>query len=306
MTHLPTLAIDVTQTTRSFYPSSSASMRAFALLYFVLLMVFWNLLGHTILGFEQSWAQMLAAVGSAVAAQIGFDWLDAKLRGREFRLKRDPIALIGFLAPGLISGFAIGMLLFPNSHLQPFVFASIAAISSKIIFRAPLANGGSQHFFNPSNFGIVLTLFACPWVSIAPPYHFMGHAYGFWNWLTPLVILASGIFVHWRATGRLPLVMAWLAGFAGQALARHLFLGTPLAPMFVPMTGTAFVIFTLYMIPDPAVTPLNARHQVLFGLAVAALYGFMQAEHQVYGLFGALFVICLLRGLAMMALSLRR
>jgi enediyne biosynthesis protein E5 len=306
MTHDVAAKPDIAQATALLYPSRNQAMRTFALMYFVSLMFVWNLLGHTILGFEQSWAQMIAAVGSACLAQIAFDYIDAKLRGREFRLKRDPLSLISFLAPGLISGFAIGMILFPQNALMPFVFASVASIGSKVLFRAPLGEGRTQHIFNPSNFGIVLTLFTCPWVSIAPPYHFMGHAVGFWNWLTPLIILGSGIFVHAVATGRLPLVLAWLAGFVGQALARHLLFGISITPALLPMTGTAFIIFTLYMIPDPATSPLKWRSQVAFGLAVAALYGFIQASHQVYGLFGALFIICLCRALALYVFDWQR
>jgi Na+-translocating ferredoxin:NAD+ oxidoreductase RnfD subunit len=291
--------------TALLYPTQSEKMRVFALGYFLSLLIIWNLLGHTVLGFEQSWAQLVAAVGAAVAAQIGFDWLDAKLTQRPFRLKKTPIALISFLAPALISGTAIGMLLFPNRLVLPFVFASVAAIASKVIFRAPLGEK-TQHFFNPSNFAIVLTLFTCPWVSIAPPYHFMGHAVGVWNWIAPAIILLSGIVVHALATGRLPLVASWLFGFVGQALARHLIFGASIVSALLPMTSAAFIIFTLYMIPDPATTPLKPRTQVIFGLAVATLYGFIQASHQVYGLFGALFIISLIRGLSLYGLAFSR
>lgn len=63
------------------------------------------------------------------------------------------------------------------------------------------------------------------------------------------------------------------------------------------MTSAAFIIFTLYMIPDPATTPLKREQQILFGLAVAAVYGLLQALHVVYGLFFALVIVCGLRGL---------
>jgi Na+-translocating ferredoxin:NAD+ oxidoreductase RnfD subunit len=62
------------------------------------------------------------------------------------------------------------------------------------------------------------------------------------------------------------------------------------------MTSAAFIIFTLYMIPDPATTPIKPRQQILFGLAVAAVYGLLQALHVVYGLFFALVLVCGVRG----------
>jgi len=65
------------------------------------------------------------------------------------------------------------------------------------------------------------------------------------------------------------------------------------------MTSAAFILFTLYMIPDPATTPLEWKRQVAFGLAVAALYGVLITSHIVFGLFFALVGVCLMRGCGM-------
>jgi enediyne biosynthesis protein E5 len=53
----------------------------------------------------------------------------------------------------------------------------------------------------------------------------------------------------------------------------------------MPMTSAAFIIFTLYMIPDPATPPLKPARQTLFGLSVALVYGMIQLLHLVFGLF---------------------
>ena len=58
----------------------------------------------------------------------------------------------------------------------------------------------------------------------------------------------------------------------------------------------AFILFTLYMIPDPATTPINAWRQALFGFSVAAVYGILQVLHIVFGLFFALVIVCAIRG----------
>jgi len=42
----------------------------------------------------------------------------------------------------------------------------------------------------------------------------------------------------------------------------------------MPMTSAAFIVFTLYMIPDPATTPLKPARQALFGFSVAMVYAF--------------------------------
>ena len=74
------------------------------------------------------------------------------------------------------------------------------------------------------------------------------------------------------------------------------------APFFVPlmpMTSAAFIIFTLYMIPDPATTPLNPARQALFGFSVAMVYAILQVLHVVFGLFFALLIVCAIRGLSL-------
>jgi len=53
------------------------------------------------------------------------------------------------------------------------------------------------------------------------------------------------------------------------------------------------------MIPDPATTPLAPRRQVLFGLAIAALYGMLFVLHVVFGLFIALASVSLCRGIGL-------
>jgi hypothetical protein len=67
----------------------------------------------------------------------------------------------------------------------------------------------------------------------------------------------------------------------------------------MPMTSAAVIILTLYMIPDPATTPLKPARQALFGFAVAIVYGTLQLLHLVFGLFFALLIVCAIRGLSL-------
>jgi enediyne biosynthesis protein E5 len=193
------------------------------------------------------------------------------------------------------------MLLYPNDRLTPLVFASTLSIASKAIFRAPLpgANGVTQHVFNPSNIGISTTLALFPSVGLAPPYHLVENVTGVAHWLVPAGLLASGILVHALFTGRLPLCIAWICGFVAQAFVRSTIFGMPWFVPLMPMSGAAFILFTLYMIPEPATTPLPWKRQVAFGLAVAAAYGVLLVSHMVFGLFFALIFVCFLRGCAM-------
>jgi enediyne biosynthesis protein E5 len=112
-------------------------------------------------------------------------------------------------------------------------------------------------------------------------------------------VLASGIVIHALFTGRLPLVAAWVAVFVLQGVGRAGLSGTPLFVPLMPMTSAAFIVFTLYMIPDPATTPLAPSRQALFGAAVALTYGVLQLLHVVFGLFFALLIVCAIRGLSL-------
>jgi enediyne biosynthesis protein E5 len=80
--------------------------------------------------------------------------------------------------------------------------------------------------------------------------------------------------------------------------------GMPLAVPFLPMTSAGFILFSLYMIPDPATTPIKAARQVVFGLSVAIIYALLLVVHVVYGLFFALALTSATRGLSLHAYAL--
>jgi Na+-translocating ferredoxin:NAD+ oxidoreductase RnfD subunit len=255
-----------------------------------------NLLGHTVLGFEQSWAQPLVSLATAYSMEILLEVIEARLHQRPLRFRGSLYNLVNFLLPAHITGLAVAMLLYTNDRLMPMILAAAVAIGSKAIFRIP-GPRGSQHFLNPSNFGITVTLLLFPWVGIAPPYHFTENLSGAGDWILPGLIVASGTFLNSRFTRKMPLILAWLGGFGAQAVLRSLFFGTPLTAALLPMSGLAFVLYTFYMVTDPGTTPFAPKDQVLFGLAVAAVYGLLLLLHVVFGLFFALTIVCVGRGL---------
>ena len=286
-------------TTVLFYPNKNPNLRLFALWYFTALMIVWNILGHTFLGFEQSWATPVVAVGTAILVQLILEFVDAKARGRELRFTGGASSFINFLPAAIIPGFACGMLLYPNERLWPIVFAATLSIASKVLFRAPVGGGRYQHIFNPSNLGIAATLVLFPQVGFAPPYHFTENLTGMWHWFVPVFILLTGIVIHGLFTGRLILVAGWVIGFVIQGTFRAWLSGSPLYVPLMPMTSAAFIVFTLYMVPDPATTPLNPWRQAAFGVAVALVYGWIQLLHFVFGLFFALLTVCAARGISL-------
>jgi Na+-translocating ferredoxin:NAD+ oxidoreductase RnfD subunit len=138
-----------------------------------------------------------------------------------------------------------------------------------------------------------------PWIGIAPPYHFSEGLVGAGDWILPGIIICSGTFLNARFTKRLPLIATWLSCFALQALLRHWIFGTRLESALLPMTGVAFILYTFYMVTDPATTPSGTRAQIAFGAAVAFTYGLLMVSHIVFGLFFALSIVCAGRGLGL-------
>ena len=267
-----------------------AGLRRFAVAITVL-----NVLGHTVLGFEQSWLQPIVALLVAYGMEFLLESVDAAVNRRAPRYRGGPVTIIDFFLSAHISGLAVAMLLYANDRLWPIALGAAIAIGSKAIFRATIG-GRSRHFFNPSNLGITAVLLLFPWVGIAQPYHFTENLSGAWNWVLPAIIVASGTFLNARYTKRLPLLLSWVALFLLQGVLRWWVTGTPLGAALLPMTGVAFVLFTFYMVTDPATTPAGWRAQVLFGGAVGALYGLLVAVHVVFGFFFALTIVTGARG----------
>ena len=276
-------------------PARGPDLRVAALRRFAIGITVLTVLGHLWLGFESAYAYVVVALLTAYAMEFILEATDARATGRAARYHGGALAVVDFLLPAHITGLACALLLYPGERLWPIAFAVAVATASKTVFRVPLG-AGTRHFFNPSNAGITVTLLLFPSVGIAPPYHFTENLSGIGNLVLPGLLLLIGTFLNWRFTGKLPLIAAWLAGFMLQALTRHWLLGAPLGPALGPMTGVAFLLFTLYMVTDPGTTPVRPRAQIAFGASVAAVYGVLMASHVVFGLFFALSLVCAVRG----------
>lgn len=267
---------------------------------FALAITILNILGHTILGFEPAWAQPVVALATAYSMELLLEAVAAWADKRRPKFLGTLREFVDFLLPAHITALAIAMLLYADEQYWMIAFATAVAISSKLLLRAPVGRG-RRHFFNPSNFGITATLLLFPVVGIAPPYQFTEHLSGIGDWLLPGLIILTGTFLNAKFTGRLPLIAAWAGGFALQACVRSLIFGTPLMAALTPMTGVAFILFTFYMVTDPATSPVRRRSQLLFGAGVAAAYSFLVVCHVVFALFFALTIVCALRGISLFA-----
>lgn len=270
---------------------------------FAAAITFLNVIGHLWLGFEQAWITPFVGVGAAYATEILLELADAWSNSRPVRFLPERWGgkgenPIDFLLSAHISGLAVSMLLYANERLAPVAFAGCVAIASKAVFKVQVG-GRSRHWLNPSNFGIAVTLLCFPWVGIAPPYMFTKNLGPVGDVLLPVLVICLGTLLNLRYTRRLLLIVAWLGGFALQGAVRSVWLDQPFVSTLMPMGGMAYLLFTFYMVTDPATTPSSVRGQVAFGLGTAVVYGALMALHVVFGLFFALVIVCIVRGLAL-------
>ncbi|MGW0392214.1 enediyne biosynthesis protein [Streptomyces sp. NPDC003042] len=255
-----------------------------------------NILGYTVLGFEQAWLWPFVAVATAYTVEIALEAVSARADGRAPRYAGGGFkGLVEFLFPAHITGLAVNMLTYVNDRIWVMVFGVVVAVATKWVLRSPL-KGRMRHYMNPSNFGIAIILLLFPWASIAPPYHFTEYLHGPADWVLPAVIITLGTLLNAKLTGRMWLILAWLVGFALQAVVRGLLLGTAIPSALGMMTGTAFILFTNYMVTDPGTSPSKRSSQIAFGAGVAAMYGLLTALGIAYGIFFATALVCLIRG----------
>jgi hypothetical protein len=282
--------------------ASARSGRLPALRRFAVAITILNILGHTFLGFEQSWAQPLVALATTYGMEILVEVMTARSARRRPCFAGGLGPFVDFLLPAHITGLAVAMLLYANDRLAPIAFAAAVAIGSKVLVRVPVGDG-ARHCLNPSNTGIAVTLLLFPWVGIAPPYMFTENLTGIGDWLLPTIIVLSGTFLNTRFTNKMPLILGWLGGFILQAVLRSLWFGAPVVAALLPMTGMAFLLFTFYMVTDPGTTPVAPGPQFAFGASVAAAYGILMLSHVVFGLFFSLLAVCVLRGIGLTVLA---
>ncbi len=97
---------------------------------FAVAITVFNILGHTVFGFEQSWAQPLVSLAAAYCCELFCEWMEARKEVRRPRFLGSAQAFLDFLLPAHITGLAVAMLLYASDHLPPIVLAH-ASIESR-------------------------------------------------------------------------------------------------------------------------------------------------------------------------------
>jgi hypothetical protein len=277
--------------------------RVTALRRFAISITIFNIVGYIYLGFEQPWTWPFIAIATGYTMELGLETIAALAERRRPRYLGGGVrGLVEYLYPAHITSLAVNMLLYVNDQLLVMIFGVMVGISGKWVLQAPI-RGRFRHYMNPSNLGIAVVLLVFPWASIAPPYHFTEHLFGWTDWIIPVVIVLAGSMLNGMLTKRMWLIWSWIVVFALQAVIRGVLFDTAIPSALLVMTGVAFILFTNYMIPDPGTTPTGKWSQIAFGGSTAVLYGFYTGLHVAYGLFFALVTVCLARGLFLWALE---
>ena len=195
-------------------------------------------------GVLESMPKTLLAIAAAFAAEIVLGKL---MTGK-----------IPHLASAYITGISVGILI-RSPFYWPYALASVISITSKYVIRAK-----GRHIWNPSNFGIAVTL-----VLAADYMATLSIQWG--NNLYPmLVIWAVGSFIIYRLK-RFHICLTYILSFIAFSFVRSLFTGHDFWAEAAPITGPMYQLFIFFMITDPKTTVLTKRGQMLTAFFVAAV-----------------------------------
>jgi Na+-transporting NADH:ubiquinone oxidoreductase subunit NqrB len=228
----------------------------------------WTLLGQTAYYFNRNPFQL----GIALASACLIDFVIIAILFRQIAV---PLS-------AYITALSVGLLL-ESYDWRVYVVVPVWSILSKYLLR-----DSARHFFNPSNFGIVMALlFSHGIASVAP-----GSQWGA-DYRVAFAILCLGLMMMTRLK-RLDLALSWLGGFIVMGLLRMALGQGGLVFALGPITGAEFALFTFSMLPDPKTSPPTRVGRIGWGFSIAVMDGLLRYFEIRYSMFYALFVHCAL------------
>ncbi len=183
-------------------------------------------------------------VGTAVISQYIFCWLYHK-----------PLDAI---RSAIITSMGLSILM-KTQFWYVAVLASFLAISSKYLLRI---NG--KHIFNPANFGLVATIYLTKMAWVSP---------GQWgsNIVLLYFLLAAGSMLLLKV-GRIDTGLVFLGTYAFCQIAySNIYLGWPADYTVHKLSNGALLLYSFFMITDPATTPNNQKARIIWSMCIALL-----------------------------------
>lgn len=160
-------------------------------------------------------------------------------------------------------------LLYKSDDYLILMLAAILAITSKFLIRFR-----GKHIFNPTNFGIVasMLLFNDGWISP-----------GKWgsSVLLLLVIGSAGLMVLFKA-GRIDTGISFLLTlFLLDFLRLIVYQGWELDVLFHKYMNGSLLLFSFFMITDPATTPNHKKARIIWAASIALISFLLQSFYQI-------------------------
>ncbi|MBI1862194.1 MAG: RnfABCDGE type electron transport complex subunit D [Deltaproteobacteria bacterium] len=226
-----------------------ADPRVFQIGFLSLLLVF----GVVARDFGVSWGAVALVMGVVFAIQ-----------GIAVGLRRAPIES---LYSAVISGLSV-LLLGRAQSVALLCLAAALAIASKFAIRWK-----GKHFFNPTNFGILVTILLMGQMWVSPG-----------QWGSDLLIAGwvgvLGLVVVVRSA-RWDTAFVFLGAYAFFLAIRVWHLGQSWAVLQHQLSSGTLIVFAFFMISDPRSTPDDRRARAAFAVGVAALSYHLRFFHQV-------------------------
>ncbi len=214
------------------------------------ILLIYNILGLTILGFNRTPLQVALTVGACGLFQVLLDYI----------FKKEP----KFPTSAIVTGLGLSILLNYGHNYWLTLIPVFFAIMTKYIFTFK-----GKHIFNPGLMGVTLSfLLTNELISPAPAYQWNGIG------MMSLFIAAPAIFLFMPKINRHWLVGSFLLTFTAQLILRSLIMKhyLPFNTLFFgTITSPAFFLFTFFMITDPATTPSPKAEQIKTGIIIGIL-----------------------------------
>ena len=226
----------------------------------------WTVLGQTAYYFNRDWFQLAVAVISACT----LDFIITAIWKRELSV---PLS-------AYITALSIGLL------VESYDWRVYAVVPAWGILSKYLLRDSTRHFFNPSNFGIVMVLLLGHGIASVAP----GSQWGA-DYRVAFAILCLGLMMMVRI-GKLEVVLGWIGGFVVMSLLRMALGQGGLVFALGPLTGAEFALFTFSMLPDPKTCPPTRRGCLAWALSIAFVDGVLRYLEIRYSMFYALFAHC--------------
>lgn len=161
------------------------------------------------------------------------------------------------LRSAAITSLSLCLLLRTENYTTMMLAASLA-ILSKFIFQI-----NRKHFFNPSNFGIIVAITFTNDAWVSP---------GQWGedwWYALLFVGAGGLILN--RIGRWDTTAAFLGSYAFLEAIRNLWLGWTWDVYFHRLMSGSLLLFALFMITDPRSIPNAKISRLIWAIAIAIL-----------------------------------